>query len=101
MAVTFSNRNTYLALDNVNVFEHLYGATLEALTPGNPYYGMCLLWRDGFGGGVGGRGLLPSTKAKLVASKYSYVVFVILVLVRVDVVLMLLVLVLLKVPSIA
>lgn len=56
---------------------------------------MCLLWRDGFGGGVGGRGLFPSmapTKLKFVVSKYSYVVLVILVFVRVEVVLMLLVL---------
>jgi len=67
-------------------------------------YGMCLLWRDGFGGGVGGRGLFPSTaptKLKFVVSKYSYVVFVILVFVRVEVVLMLLLLVLLMVLSIA
>lgn len=67
------------------------------LRPPMPY-GMCLLWRDGFGGGVGGRGLLPSmavTTLKFVACKYSYVVFVILVFVRVVVVLMLLLLVLL------
>lgn len=59
---------------------------------------MCLLCRDGFGGGVGGRGLLASCMPgmlKFVASKYSYVVFVILVFVMVVVLMLPLVLLLL------
>jgi len=59
---------------------------------------MCLLCRDGFGGGVGGRGLFASCipgRLKFVASKYSYVLFVILVFVMVVVLMLLLVVVLL------
>lgn len=96
----YNNRNiwhstTIFVLFRLFTFFLIYLFIMARLSHSLPLHGMCLLCRNGFGGGVGGRGFVVSLiagKLKLVASTYSYVLFVILVFVVVVVLMLLLLL---------